>query len=542
MASKACSTGGGLNLEEVTQEGNTTRLVVKRTGGGPNLVIQITNEGKSSGSDSNSRNSETSAQATNVLSQLLKAVNISDDVKNDDKKKVCAKIDAAAAQEKKARAKELREKNMTGLMKAAKDKDGNLVRKEIIQMKKRNNRENGGDVEMLVQLLNEAEPEGVDPKSKKDGKDRTTDNNTYKGSPSWAAIHFACDNANYEGLRYLLDAGANPNLTERMGATPLHLVILAAGRYPLEQKLMNGKDTNDKTYDDNSLSFGGNNMRGDRTILPGGFKPGAKSKADGCDYLNDFIKCAKLLLESTKFDLMKNERREDEYNASKPSITSQKKSKFDPILKSLPKDDSFGISPLCLCVCQGYTGRDSLYPLLELLLIRGFDPNAKLCGFSALQIALRNMHYGCAFALTRAGANINEAHREDGKTPLQAAELIFGDAFARELREASVVALAVADPVRRRDMLRTQGADGAKKLAKRALNAGDSFIKTSRWREAAGAYTEAAMYGPDALSMEDRFECLKNMSECYLHVERGLKVSSVYTIRSLDQAIILYLT
>ena len=91
-----------------------------------------------------------------------------------------------------------------------------------------------------------------------------------------------------------------------------------------------------------------------------------------------------------------------------------------------------------------------------------------------------------------------------------------------------MVALAVADPVRRRDMLRTQGAEGAKKLAKRAMNAGDSFIKTSRWREAAGAYTEAAMYGPDALSMEDRFECLRNMSECYLHVERGLKVCTVY--------------
>jgi hypothetical protein len=97
---------------------------------------------------------------------------------------------------------------------------------------------------------------------------------------------------------------------------------------------------------------------------------------------------------------MKNERNEDAYNASRPALSSRT-GRFDPILKSLPKDDGFGISPLCLCVCQGYTGRDALYPLLELLLTRGFDPNAKLCGFSALQIALRNMHYGCAFALTR---------------------------------------------------------------------------------------------------------------------------------------------
>lgn len=124
-----------------------------------------------------------------------------------------------------------------------------------------------------------------------------------------------------------------------------------------------------------------------------------------------------------------------------------------------------------------------------------------------------------------AGANVNEPHREDGKTSLQAAELIFGDVFARELREASVVALAVADPTRRRDMLRT--ADGAKKLAKRAMNAGHSFIKASRWREAAGAYTEAALYGPDSLGKVERFECLRNMSECYLQVERGLKAEEV---------------
>lgn len=420
---------------------------------------------------------------------------------------------------------------MTNLMKAAKNKDegggGNAVRKEIIQIKKRNNRENGGDVNMLEMLLNEAEGEtSSSASSGNSGKSKSAGSKEKAGSAGWAAVHFACDSANYDGLRYLLDAGANPNLTERMGATPLHLVILAAGRYPLEQKIMNNDGYTDSNTKDFSLgSIGGGNRP---SLAPGTAKnKSTKSKNDGFDYLSDFIKCAKLLLNNTRFELIKNERREDEFNASKPSAAMLKKGKFDPILKSLPKDDGFGISPLCLCVCQGYTARDALYPLLELLLTRGFDPNAKLCGFSALQIALRNMHYGCAFALTRAGANVNEPHREDGKTALQAAELIFGDAFARELKEASVVALGVADPVRRRDMLRTMGKEGAKKLAKRALNAGHTYIKTSRWREAAGAYTEAALYGPDALSTEDRFECLRNMSECYLQVERGLKAEEV---------------
>jgi hypothetical protein len=219
------SAGGGLGqLEEVTQEGNTTRLVVKRQNGGPNLVIQITNEGSKS-TGGGGINKEANAQATNVLSQLLKAVTASDDDNVEDKIKVANKIDAAAAEEKKARAKELREQNMTPLMKAAKAKDGNLVRKEIIQIKKRNNRENGGDVGTLEAFLNEAEKEdkGLLNNGNGGGKSKPGSGNQGKeksGSAGWAAVHFACDVANYDGLRYLLDAGANPNLTERMGATP----------------------------------------------------------------------------------------------------------------------------------------------------------------------------------------------------------------------------------------------------------------------------------------------------------------------------------
>jgi len=247
-------------------------------------------------------------------------------------------------------------------------------------------------------------------------------------------------------------------------------------------------------------------------------------------YLTDYKACLKLLFDDNRFNLMANERREEECRDSPKlvaTLDSMSINEKRSIGKNgMPKDDGFGISPVCLCVCQGYGGRDILYPLLEQLLTRGFDANASMYGVSALHIALRNAHYGCAFALTRAGANINVVH-PDGKTALQAATLIYGESFARELREASVVAMAVADPTRRRDLLRNQRGAGAKKLAKRAMNAGGSFIKASRWREAAGAYSEAASYGTDVLSKRERFECLRNMSECFLHVERGLKSEEV---------------
>lgn len=246
------------------------------------------------------------------------------------------------------------------------------------------------------------------------------------------------------------------------------------------------------------------------------------------------------MLDSKKFDLLANDRREEDHSRSSNQKKSSKKQntrgngnntpgasdKAKVARGGLPEDDGLGISPLCLCVSQGCTARDALYPLLEHLLTRGFDPNATLCGVSALHIALRNAHYGCAFALTRAGANVHAVH-PDGKTALQASELIYGESFARELKEASVVAMAVADPTRRRDMLRDQGKEGARKLAKRAMNAGHSFVKASRWREAAGAYSEAAAYGPDSLPTRERFECLRNMSECFLQVERGLKSEEV---------------
>ena len=384
------------------------RITVKRSGG-PNLVIQITND-----SNKNCNSSENSVHANNVLSQLLKAVTVSEDKKSTEKK-AGEKVDGAAGSDKLA-VKGTDDTNLTPLMKAAK-KDGNLVRKEIIQLKKRNNRNDGGDVAMLEKLLNEVEKEESEDDipsgeksnpspSAKASKTAETSNSAglspkriNSDSGGWAAVHFACDNANHEGLRYLLEAGANPNLTDRMGATPLHLIILAAGRYPLEKKLLNGGSAASVFDKETNKTFGN---FGNRPALPGVVKTksGAPVKDNGYEYLKDFIKCAKLLLDNSRFELMKNERNEDAYNASKPALSSRT-GRFDPILNSLPKDDGFGISPLCLCVCQGYTGRDALYPLLELLLTRGFDPNAKLCGFSALQIALRNMHYGCAFALTR---------------------------------------------------------------------------------------------------------------------------------------------
>lgn len=350
----------------------------------------------------------------------------------------------------------------------------------------------------------------------------------------WAAIHFASDAGNHEGIQYLLEAGADPNITERMGARPLHRVILGAGKYPTQLHFNNKNSSSDVSAISRIASNEDSNV-GAKMALPGVIKSRTDKNGKGLSapvdtsYLGGYMKTMKLLLDCDRFDLMLNERRDEDFRVSKHRPLSQSvQNKLQLGSKDvLPKDDGYGISPLCICVCQSYCARDALYPLLEHLLTRGFDPNATLEGVSALHIALRNAHYGCAFALTRAGANINVVHPDDGKSAFSTAAIIYGESFARELREASVVAMAVADPTRRRDLLRRQGEDGAKKLAKRAQNAGHSFIRASRWREAAGAYSEAAAYGPTALPERERFECLRNMSECFLQVERGLKAEEV---------------
>mmetsp|Transcript_6669 Transcript_6669/g.15138 ORF Transcript_6669/g.15138 Transcript_6669/m.15138 type:complete len:997 (-) Transcript_6669:2043-5033(-) len=523
-------------LEEVAAAGGAARIVMNREGGA-SLVIQVSNNNKS-------KVKKAQTAIKNLTSNsALKAAN-----KNDERDR---KIHIAN-----------REKMMTPLMKAARDdKYGKEVQKEIKSAKAKASgemletilneketdfvdEENAGSGEVSNVNANEADDSGaVDDKRAKAGAKSATDGTDAKNvlqsnilpkEGGWAAIHFACDSGNHEGLRYLLAAGAEPNLTERMGATPLHRVILGAGKYPLTQ--LNSTGASEKKDSRIASKSGGNH--GGKMALPGVVKSssGSGNNKKGGDgeidtaYLDDYMTCLKLLLDNGRFNLMMNERREERPRASKkntPStdnLTASQKIKIGK--EGLPKDDGFGVSPLCLCVSQGYTARDALYPLLEHLLTRGFDANATMCGVSALHIALRNAHYGCAFALTRAGANINAMH-PDGKTALQASELIYGESFARELREASVVAMAVADPTRRRDMLRSQGMDGAKKLAKRAMNAGHSFIKASRWREAAGAYSEAAAYGAKSLPMRERFECLRNMSECFLQVERGLKSEEV---------------
>mmetsp|Transcript_7965 Transcript_7965/g.17274 ORF Transcript_7965/g.17274 Transcript_7965/m.17274 type:complete len:518 (-) Transcript_7965:886-2439(-) len=437
-------------LDEVAAAGGAARLVMNREGG-TSLVIQVTNDNKGKIEKAQS------AIKTLTSNSALKAANENEER---DRKIYNAK----------------REKMMTPLMKAARDdKDGRVMQKEIQGVKA------GTSGGMLEKILNEIEKAYVIEEDDVSGEDNNIDadgdsNNEKVGPTSdgattsyahiaksaclpkeggWAAIHFACDSGNHEGLRYLLEAGADPNLTERMGATPLHRVILGAGKYPLTQ-LRSGNITTTASVDS-----------GSKMALPGVVKSksvsGTNKKGEAVidnKYLDDYMKCLKLLLDDNRFNLMMSERKEEEFRASKQGPLASDKNKFGK--GGLPEDDGFGISPLCLCVSQGYTARDALYPLLEHLLTRGFDPNATMCGVSALHIALRNAHYGCAFALTRAGANINTLH-PDGKTALQASELIYGESFARELREASVVAMAVADPTRRRDLLRSQGEDGAKK-------------------------------------------------------------------------------
>ena len=225
---------------------------------------------------------------------------------------------------------------------------------------------------------------------------------------------------------------------------------------------------------------------------------------DGGDFLEDYMKCLRHLMDCDRFDLMTNERgegggggRRREARKGDPprrrapppdddAGTEGSKKKMDGggrngglFVVCPPEDaDGLGISPLCLCVGRLVGAGDALRPLLDLLLARGFDSNATEnvvargggvggsggggggAASSALHIALRNAHHGCALALARAGANVNAPRPEDGVTALRVASATYGDGFARELREAGVVAMAVADPSRRRDLLRSPGGEG----------------------------------------------------------------------------------
>ena len=502
---------------------SASRVVMKKNDdGGTSLVIQFNNDDKDK--TESVRSALKTLSAANDREEELKAM------KEHDAKRI-----------------------LTPLMRLARDdKEGNEIQKEIRAAKKAgtlNEREKDLLEEKDNTLVDGGDDSGKEIDNAEGGEDSGKEVDNAKKSSDilpkeggWAAIHFACDSGNHEGLSCLIEAGADPNLTEeRMGATPLHRVILGAGKYPMMQlqSRSGGKSGEKGNVDGNKSAASGSGVYGSKMALPDVItsKSGATASADkkeggqiDSSYLDDYMKCLKLCLDAEKFNLMVNERREDEFRASEKSPQSLDNMTLSEKIKvrkaGLPEDDGFGISPLCLCVSQAYASRDALYPLLEHLLTRGFDPNATMCGVSALHIALRNAHYGCAFALTRAGANINAVH-PDGRTALAAASVIYGESFARELREASVVAMAVADPTRRRDLLRSQGQDGAKKIAKRAMNAGHSFAKASRWREAGGAYSEAAAYGSKSLPMRERFECLMKMSECFLKVERGLKSKEV---------------
>ena len=356
----------------------------------------------------------------------------------------------------------------------------------------------------------------------------------------WSDVHIACVDGDHERLRGLLLSGeADPNTIDLTGATALHASIIGAGRRSLSRLLTTGisidgngvgkpltQTTTTTTTETNNKSTSGNKKGGD-----GGEEVN--------EVLDDYLKCLRLLLDDERFDLLLHERKDEHRQGGGHNISNETKKKPSPTKVQSKKnnadieDDGFGISPLCLCVGRFVGVGDSLLPLLDLLISRGFDTNATECGpagSSVLHVALRNAHFSCALSLARAGANVNaHLNSSDAKTALRVAGAIYGDAFARELREAGVVAMAVADPTRRRDLLRADKGKGGKSvtmLARRAANAGRSFIGASRWREAAGAFMEASSYGP-CLPEQERFECLKNTAECFLRVERGQKSEEV---------------
>ena len=427
----------------------------------------------------------------------------------------------------------------------------------------------GGDARAVVESLVRAAAAAAAAASGEEEKDSAPP--TGDAREGWTAAHVACDAGDAEGLRRLLEHGADPNPRDALGATPLHVAIAGAGRRSLARLHGGVGDVG---------GGGGGRIDVGKPVPTNPPPPGKKKSAskgpataagcgggDGGDFLEDYLKCLRHLMDCDRFDLMTNERgegggggRRREARKGDPprrrapppdddAGTEGSKKKKDGggrngglFVVGPPEDaDGLGISPLCLCVGRLVGAGDALRPLLDLLLARGFDSNATEnvvargggvggsggggggAASSALHIALRNAHHGCALALARAGANVNAPRPEDGVTALRVASATYGDGFARELREAGVVAMAVADPSRRRDLLRSPGGEGGKKLARRAANAGKSFVGASRWREAACAYSEAASYGPGSLPERERFEVLRSAAECFLQVERGQK-------------------
>lgn len=266
-------------LDEVAAAGGAARLVMNRDGGA-SLVIQVTNDNKGKIERAQS------AIKTLTSNSALKEAN-----ENEERDRLA----------REAR----REEMLTALMRAARDdKEGKGVQKEIRGAKAANG------AAALEKFLNEVEREcGEEEKEENSEKssDITADeavtdansttyglnNSSLPREGGWAAIHFACDSGNQEGLRYLLEAGADPNLTERMGATPLHRVILGAGKYPLTQLRAGnaGKGNISSIMGSSSVD------NGSKMALPGVVKSktidGSNNKVDDVPdnkYLDDYMK------------------------------------------------------------------------------------------------------------------------------------------------------------------------------------------------------------------------------------------------------------
>jgi tetratricopeptide (TPR) repeat protein len=178
-----------------------------------------------------------------------------------------------------------------------------------------------------------------------------------------------------------------------------------------------------------------------------------------------------------------------------------------------------------------YSRPNILLPILKVLLARGFDASGTHQGISSLHIALWNGHDECAVELARAGVAVSELQptelndTSDGrpKTALEVAEQLYpGSDLAERLQDAATTASIVSDTIKRRDLLRLDKGKGAAKLAKRAMEAGNSMLKTARWKEAEGLLIQALSYNDtgQSFSSKNQFVCKLNLSTCQLQTGR----------------------
>lgn len=295
-------------------------------------------------------------------------------------------------------------------------------------------------------------------------------------------------------IQLLLDAGADLHAATWAGRTPLHMACSFGVDQAVAALLKAGADPNsvDDTGDNdtplNHLLFRAARIQRE--------KANDLQEREKC--MGALLRCLRLLLDSPRFDLNYNEENEN------PKV----------------------LQPLYTCISpwEGLP-RDAMIGFLEVLLLRGFNPNCQFVkGSSFLYSALENGHFFCARALVLAGADIyhTEAYKirsEDVNAgtvgrlvgdyfmwnSIELCTFLFGPDRAESLKMSYDAARAVAGPSRRKSILQKRSQS---KLVKRTLSCAEELMSVGHCTEAAYALSSLLRVPQSAFKPDERFVML----------------------------------